>query len=80
MISEKSASRRQKRRFRFKDVNGMSDTFRQEKLSDFTIIRNSIFKDTNLSAKAKGVVLTLCKRPVAILGENILFVTGIITR
>ena len=63
MISEKSASRRQKRRFRFKDVNGMSDTFRQEKLSDFTIIRNSIFKDTNLSAKAKGVACQLLSLP-----------------
>lgn len=41
----------------------MSDTFKQEKLSDFTIIRNSIFKDTNLSAKAKGVACQLLSLP-----------------
>lgn len=41
----------------------MSDTFRQEKLRDFTIIRNSIFKDYTLSAKAKGVACQLLSLP-----------------
>lgn len=41
----------------------MSDTFRQEKLKDFTIIRNSIFKDYRLSAKAKGVACQLLSLP-----------------
>ena len=41
----------------------MSDTFRQDKLKDFTIIRNSIFKDTSLSAKAKGVACQLLSLP-----------------
>lgn len=41
----------------------MSDTFKQEKLKDFTIIRNSIFKDTSLSAKAKGVACQLLSLP-----------------
>lgn len=41
----------------------MGDTFRQEKLKDFTIIRNSIFKDVNLSAKAKGVACQLLSLP-----------------
>lgn len=43
----------------------MSDTFRQEKLKDFTIIRNSIFKDYRLSAKAKGVACQLLSLPPA---------------
>lgn len=41
----------------------MSDTFKQEKLKDFTIIRNSIFKDCRLSAKAKGVACQLLSLP-----------------
>lgn len=41
----------------------MSDTFRQDKLKDFTIIRNSIFKDYTLSAKAKGVACQLLSLP-----------------
>lgn len=41
----------------------MSDTFRQEKLKDFTIIRNSIFKDYRLSAKAVGVACKLLSLP-----------------
>lgn len=41
----------------------MGDTFRQEKLTDFTVIRNSIFKDTGLSAKAKGVACQLLSLP-----------------
>ena len=41
----------------------MSDTFRQDKLTDYTIIRNSIFKDTTLSAKAKGVACQLLSLP-----------------
>lgn len=41
----------------------MSDTFKQEKLKDFTIIRNSIFKDYQLSAKAKGVACQLLSLP-----------------
>lgn len=43
----------------------MSDTFRQDKLKDFTIIRNSIFKDYTLSAKAKGVACQLLSLPPA---------------
>ena len=43
----------------------MSDTFKQEKLKDFTIIRNSIFKDYTLSAKAKGVACQLLSLPPA---------------
>lgn len=41
----------------------MSDTFRQEKLKDFTVIRNAIFKDYTLSAKAKGVACQLLSLP-----------------
>lgn len=41
----------------------MSNTFEQEKLKDFTIIRNSIFKDYTLSAKAKGVACQLLSLP-----------------
>ena len=41
----------------------MSDTFRQDKLTDFTVIRNSIFKDYTLSAKAKGVACQLLSLP-----------------
>lgn len=41
----------------------MSDTFRQDKLKDFTVIRNSIFKDYTLSAKAKGVACQLLSLP-----------------
>lgn len=41
----------------------MSDTFKQEKLTDFTIIRNAIFKDYRLSAKAKGVACQLLSLP-----------------
>ena len=41
----------------------MSDTFRQDKLRDFTVIRNSIFKDYTLSAKAKGVACQLLSLP-----------------
>lgn len=41
----------------------MSSTFEQEKLKDFTIIRNSIFKDYTLSAKAKGVACQLLSLP-----------------
>ena len=43
----------------------MSDTFRQDKLKDFTVIRNSIFKDYTLSAKAKGVACQLLSLPPA---------------
>ena len=41
----------------------MSDTFRQDKLKDFTVIRNAIFKDYRLSAKAKGVACQLLSLP-----------------
>lgn len=41
----------------------MSNTFEQEKIKDFTIIRNSIFKDYTLSAKAKGVACQLLSLP-----------------
>lgn len=41
----------------------MSDTFKQEKLKDFTIIRNAIFKDYRLSAKAVGVACKLLSLP-----------------
>ncbi|MBQ2054724.1 MAG: hypothetical protein II489_00320, partial [Bacteroidaceae bacterium] len=41
----------------------MSETFKQDKLKDFTIIRNSIFKDYRLSAKAKGVACQLLSLP-----------------
>lgn len=41
----------------------MSDTFRQDKLKDFTVIRNAIFKDCTLSAKAKGVACQLLSLP-----------------
>lgn len=41
----------------------MSSTFEQDKLKDFTIIRNSIFKDYTLSAKAKGVACQLLSLP-----------------
>lgn len=37
----------------------MSDTFKQEKLTDFTVIRNAIFKDKTLSIKAKGMACQL---------------------
>ena len=39
------------------------DTFRQEKLTDFTVIRNAIFKDYRLSAKAVGVACKLLSLP-----------------
>ena len=58
-----TVSRASKRRFLFRDEDGMSDTFRQEKLSDFTIIRNSIFKDKTLSIKAKGMACQLLSLP-----------------
>ena len=38
-------------------------TFKQEKLRDFTVIRNAIFKDITLSAKAKGVACQLLSLP-----------------
>lgn len=41
----------------------MSETFRQDKLHDFTVIRNAIFKDYTLSAKAKGVACQLLSLP-----------------
>ena len=41
----------------------MSDTFKQDKLKDFTIIRNAIFKDYRLSAKAVGVACKLLSLP-----------------
>ena len=41
----------------------MSDTFKQDKLKDFTVIRNAIFKDATLSAKAKGVACQLLSLP-----------------
>lgn len=41
----------------------MSDTFRQEKLTDYTVIRNAIFKDYTLSAKAVGVACKLLSLP-----------------
>ena len=37
--------------------------FKQEKLTDFTIIRNAIFKDYTLSAKAVGVACKLLSLP-----------------
>ena len=40
-----------------------NDTFEQEKLKDITIIRNAIFKDYTLSAKAKGVACQLLSLP-----------------
>jgi hypothetical protein len=40
-----------------------SDTFRQDKLKDFTVIRNAIFKDRTLSAKAVGVACKLLSLP-----------------
>ena len=41
----------------------MSNTFKQEKLTDFTVIRNSIFKDKTLSIKAKGMACQLLSLP-----------------
>ena len=41
----------------------MSGTFKQDKLRDFTVIRNAIFKDYTLSAKAKGVACQLLSLP-----------------
>lgn len=41
----------------------MSETFRQDKLKDFTVIRNAIFKDYTLSAKAVGVACKLLSLP-----------------
>lgn len=41
----------------------MSDTFKQDKLKDFTVIRNSIFKDKTLSVKAKGMACQLLSLP-----------------
>ena len=40
-----------------------NETFRQEKLTDFTVIRNAIFKDYTLSAKAVGVACKLLSLP-----------------
>ena len=41
----------------------MSETFRQDKLTNFTVIRNEIFKDYSLSAKAVGVACKLLSLP-----------------
>ena len=41
----------------------MSDTLKQDKLRDFTVIRNAIFKDCTLSAKAVGVACKLLSLP-----------------
>lgn len=41
----------------------MGDTFRQDKLKDFTVIRNAIFRDYRLSAKAVGVACKLLSLP-----------------
>lgn len=41
----------------------MSSDFKQEKLRDFTVIRNAIFKDYTLSAKAVGVACKLLSLP-----------------
>lgn len=41
----------------------MDSKFRQEKLKDFTVIRNAIFRDKTLSAKAVGVACTLLSLP-----------------
>ena len=41
----------------------MSETFRQDKLTDFTVIRNAIFRDYTLSAKAVGVACKLLSLP-----------------
>lgn len=49
----------------YSDRCDMSETFKQDKLKDFTIIRNSIFKDYRLSAKAKGVACQLLSLPPA---------------
>lgn len=40
-----------------------NETFKQEKLTDFTVIRNAIFKDTRLSAKVVGVACKLLSLP-----------------
>ena len=40
-----------------------SETFRQDKLKDYTVIRNAIFKDYTLSAKAVGVACKLLSLP-----------------
>lgn len=40
-----------------------NSTFEQEKLKDFTVIRNAIFKDYRLTAKAKGVACQLLSLP-----------------
>ena len=40
-----------------------NDTFKQDKLTDFTVIRNAIFKDYRLSAKAVGVACKLLSLP-----------------
>lgn len=40
-----------------------NETFRQEKLTDYTVIRNAIFKDYTLSAKAVGVACKLLSLP-----------------
>lgn len=41
----------------------MGETFIQDKLRDFTVIRNAIFKDYTLSAKAVGVACKLLSLP-----------------
>ena len=41
----------------------MSTSFEQEKIRDFTVIRNAIFKDYRLTAKAKGVACQLLSLP-----------------
>lgn len=39
------------------------ENFKQEKLKDFTVIRNAIFRDNKLSAKAKGVACEMLSLP-----------------
>ena len=39
------------------------ENFKQEKLKDFTVIRNAIFRDNTLSAKAKGVACEMLSLP-----------------
>ena len=41
----------------------MSTSFEQEKIRDFTVIRNAIFRDYRLTAKAKGVACQLLSLP-----------------
>ena len=41
----------------------MSEIFRIEKRSDFTIVRNGLLRDKTMSLKAKGLLITMLSKP-----------------